>query len=507
MHRRLIAGAVVAAAFTATFTFGLAPAVHAATPGGGTSQGGFTAPVAIPSSSGLGEPTLVRDSANRLFVTAPQSLGNVNTAGGSPMWTSTDLGKSWAQPVSSQGCTGLSGGDTDLVADGGDNIFQTDLWLGNSCLSVSEDHGGSFTAGNPYGTHVQPGDDRPWLAYNAISNQLYATYDGLDAVHVANSGPLVNPGAGLQAVQDVPAIPESVVSGSVVPSSVRACVCPPGGIAVDNSTGAHSGRVYVSYSYQQGMAISYTDLVGTCPACTASPNWTGPVAIPNSGGSGSAFEDEWNFAPVKVDSRGTVYVMWAHAPGFDTSANTAPHGVVEQYAFSKDGGTTWTGPFTLSTEGGTTSFPTLDVVSPGVIDAAWYGTDATGDPNTVPATASWSVYYTRVTGADTATPSLSTPLAAVLGIHNGCIQTGGGKACSDRSLLDFFQLADTTDGSPNIIYTAGDATNGVSVWFTRQQTSPASTVPEAPLAALLLPVAVGTVAGVRRRRVLSASKG
>ena len=37
----------------------------------------------------------------------------------------------------SQACVGLSGGDTDLAVDGADNVYQTDLWLGNSCMSVS----------------------------------------------------------------------------------------------------------------------------------------------------------------------------------------------------------------------------------------------------------------------------------------------------------------------------------------------------------------------------------
>ena len=501
MNRRFgIAVTIGLGAVTAGLAPGGALSAHAATPGG-TAANGFTAPVELPQSTNLGEPSIVHDSGNRLFVTAPQAIGNVQSAGGSPLYTSGDGGATWSQPVRSQTCIGLSGGDTDLAVDSADNVYQTDLWLGNSCLSVSEDHGKSFTAGDPYGTQVQPGDDRPWIAYDALSNQNVATYDGVDAVHVANTAPIVNPLAGIQAVQDVPAVPESVVNSSATPSNVRACVCPPGGIAVDNSSGPHAGRVYISFSYQSGIAISYADVTGSCPACTISPNWSAPIAIPNSGTSGSAFENEWNMAPIKVDSKGTVYLMWGHAPSFDSTNNLAPKGVVEQYAYSNDGGNTWSSPITLSTESGTTVFPTLDVVAPGVIDTAWYGTSATGDPNAVPSTASWNVYYSRVTGANTKTPSLSGPTVAIAGMHTGCIQSGGGASCSDRSLLDFFQLTDTANGTANIIYAAGDVASGTNLFFTKLAGSPAATVAEAPMAGLLLvPAGIAVALEVRRRR-------
>jgi hypothetical protein len=425
---------------------------------------GFICPVQIPGSAGLGEPSIVHDSQGRLFVTAPQGLGNVHTAGGSPLFTSTNGGLSWGAPVRSQACAGLSGGDTDLAVDGGGNVYQTDLWLGSSCLSVSTDHGQSFAAGNPFGSELQPGDDRPWLAYNSISNQMYIAYDGFDALHVANTAPLASPLLGIQAIQDIPAVPESAVNSGSVPDAIRQCVCPPGGIAVDNSTGPHSGRVYVSYSYQHGTAISFADLVGVAPVRTAG-TWSAPIAIPGSGSSGSAFGNEWNFDPIAVDANGTVYVAWGHANGFNSGTNVAANGVEIDYAYSKDGGSTWSGPFKLSTEGGTATFPTMSVAGNGVLDFAWYGDPAHAvDPN-LDTGGQWNLYYARVTAADTATPSIS-PVIAVTDMHNGCIQTGGGASCSDRSLLDFFQVTDVS-GHPALIYTAGDVTAGVNLWFTR----------------------------------------
>jgi len=425
----------------------------------------FMCPVEIAGSGGLGEPSIIHDSQGRLFVTAPQAIGNIQTSGGSPLFTSTDGGLTWGAPVRSQECAGLSGGDTDLGVDSGGNVYQTDLWLGNSCLSVSENHGQSFAAGNPFGSELQPGDDRPWIAYNKISNQLYIAYDGLDALHVANTGPLASPLLGIQAIQDTPAVPEVAVNSGSVPDSVRQCLCPPGGIAVDNTIGPHSGRIYISYSYQHGTAISYADLISAGGVRTAG-TWSAPIAIPGSGTSGSAFEDEWNFDPVAVDGTGTVYVAWAHANGFDPSTNLASNGVEIDYAYSKDGGSTWSGPFKLSTEGGTTTFPTMTVAGNGVLDVAWYGDPAHAvDPN-LDTSGQWNLYYARVTHANTSAPAIS-PQIAIKDMHNGCIQTGGGASCADRSLLDFFQITDVS-GQPNIVYTAGDVNGGVNLWFTNR---------------------------------------
>jgi hypothetical protein len=286
-------------------------------------------------------------------------------------------------------------------------------------------------------------------------------------LHVSNTAALINPAAGIQTINDNVVVPETAINSGSTPDSVRECVCPPGGIAADNSSGVHAGRVYVSYSYQHGTAISYSDPTCTPLACTTA-TWTGPILIPNSGSSGSAFEDEWNFDPIKVDSKGTIYVMWGRAPSYDATNNLAPKGVAIQYASSTDGGSHWSGPFTLSTTTKTNTFPTMDVVGPGKLQFAYYGAaGATGDPNATSSSQAWNVYYGTVSNANTTKPKISKPVIAIQDMHNGCIQTGGGAACADRSLLDFFTLTTDLSGIPNIIYTGGDVTNGVQLYFTK----------------------------------------
>ena len=86
-------------------------------------QNGFICPVKIPNSSGLGEPSIVHDSQGRLFVTAPQAIGNVNPAGGSPLFTSANGGRTWGPMVHVSPGFPASGGDSaPLVVEPGGRI-------------------------------------------------------------------------------------------------------------------------------------------------------------------------------------------------------------------------------------------------------------------------------------------------------------------------------------------------------------------------------------------------
>lgn len=410
----------------------------------------FSAPVELPSSSGLGEPSLILDHLGNRFVTAPQSLGNIS-GGGSPVWTSTAAqgGASWGRPVTPVGDP-VSGGDTDLAVDAGNNVYQTDLWLGNSAMALSTDHGQSFIA-NEWG-HTQPVDDRPWLAYDASSNTNYLAWDGADAIHVGRTLPLSDPHLGLTFPQDVPAVPECVIGGNNPCSTapIRQCVCPPGGIAVDQK----SGQVYVSYSRQNGGSLGGG--VGIARSDNGGLAWS-YFSVPKTGTTGSAFDTQWNFAPIAVDSNGGVYVAWG-----EQFNGAGP--VAIRYSYSGDKGQTWTAPRTVSTTP-TSVFPAMDVVSPGVIDVAYYGNGSNKDPNF--ATGSWNLYMTQVTAANTAAPVLN-GVEVVPSIHSGCIQAGGAAQCSDRSLVDFFSLKVGPGGLANIVFTEGDANQGTNLWFVQQ---------------------------------------
>jgi hypothetical protein len=449
----------------ASFVTGAAPAGG----DGGTAQRGFTAPLKLPGSDGFGEPSIVSGSG-RLVVTAPNGLLTTATADQpSPLWISTNGGTSFQGPIYplDAGVFGepLGGGDTDVVQDPFGNIFQTDLWLGDTTTRVSTDGGQTWLS--DVFSHTSPGDDRPWLAYSGPSNSLFMVYDGLDAVHVARSSLAAGPQGGIAFVQDVPAVPECLIGGqSLVDTgdvslanpcystgasvNIRQCVCPPGGIAVDQNT----GTVYITYSRQNGAAVGGG--VGVARSDDQGLTWT-QTSIPGTGSTGSAFDTEYNFQPVKVDSLGNVYVTWG-----EVQKNGS---VAIRFSASQNHGATWSKPVTVSTTTASNVFPTLDLVAPGKVDIAYYGTKSAGDPNAV-TKATWGLYLAKSTNALAKAPSFAAKLA-VSGIHTGTIESSNGT--SDRSLLDFFQVAVDPLGKANIIYTAGDENIGTDLFFTKEK--------------------------------------
>src|SRR5207248_4453402 len=134
------------------------------------------------------------------YVTAPRGLLSI-TGAGSPVWISTNGGRSFTQTATPPNA--VAGGDTDIVTDPAGNVYQTDLWLGNTAMAVSTDHGQTW-ATNEWG-HLQAGDDRPWFAYSPSDQNMYLAWDGLDGIHVArtNVGPPAGPDGGLIFPQDV----------------------------------------------------------------------------------------------------------------------------------------------------------------------------------------------------------------------------------------------------------------------------------------------------------------
>jgi hypothetical protein len=414
----------------------------------------FSTPLQLPGSLGFGEPSLAIGSG-RLVVTAPNGLLTTGTSDQpSPVWVSTDGGASFQGPITPADA-GLvnepaGGGDTDVLMDAAGDIFQTDLWLGDTTMRVSTD-GGQTWLSNIVG-HTSPGDDRPWLAYSQKDQSLYVVYDGFDAVHVARASLAAGPQGGIAFVQDVPAVPECLIGGQFLvrnhkpnvklanpcyagaPVTIRQCVCPPGGIAVD----ANTGSIYITYSRQNGAAGGG---VGVARSDDLGLTWS-YFDIPGTGSTGSAFDTEWNFQPVKVDSQGNVYVTWGEV--------TKSGSVQIRFAVSQDHGQTWSKPVRVSTSTATNVFPTMDLVGPGLVDIGYYGTTTAGDPNSV--NASWNVYLSKSTNALSGSPSFS-PKLAVSNIHQGGIESSN--ESSDRSLLDFFQLVVDPAGKANIIYTAG----------------------------------------------------
>jgi hypothetical protein len=450
---------VLAAAVALPWALASLPAHAGGT--GGVAMNGFTAPLQLPGSYATMEPSIAVDSAGRIFVTGPQQQVAAQAPGtalvtGSPVWRSTDGGATFQDPVRANGDP-RHGDDADLAIDSHDDVFQADLWLGNTAMALSTDHGQSFVA-NQWST-TTAGADRPWLAYSPHDNVIYDYYNGLDALYVGHTAPLVTPQAGLAIPVDLPAATDcGPVSTCTEPGLDTHCECPPGGIAVDPG----SGEVYITYGSENGVVVAGSTDQGL--------SWT-RVAIPGSAELGDGWAVTYNFQPVKVDAQGNVYVAWAQAQDASIDGNgnvLAAGGTAIRFSRSTDHGRTWSAPVTASTTTTTNVFPTLALGGPGVVHIGYYGTTATGDPGDVADTASWDVMVSTSHDALEATPQFDAEVA-VQGIHDGCVNLLSSSGCSGingNGLGDFFQMATASDGSLDIAYASG-TTGTVTVLSTQ----------------------------------------
>src|SRR5438552_18073236 len=101
---------------------------------------GFSTPLQLPGSFGFGEPSLAMGSG-RIVATAPNGLLTTGTSDQpSPVWVSTNGGASFNGPITPTDAglvnEPLGGGDTDVIMDAAGDIFQTDLWLGDTTMRV-----------------------------------------------------------------------------------------------------------------------------------------------------------------------------------------------------------------------------------------------------------------------------------------------------------------------------------------------------------------------------------
>jgi hypothetical protein len=412
----------------------------------------FGKPVTLLDGRGRTEPSLVVDSAGRIFVSAiggvPGRVGGdprvASQAPGTPVWRSIDGGRTFSEHATCSAGplpTNLSGGDSALVLDKRNYVYGTDLWLGDDAGWFSTDHGDTCI-GTP--TSHRPIDDRNWLAYSPVDDAIYQVYDGVDGLWVSRAD-LNTPAGPATSVFDavnVEVAPENAAGQGSESPYIRAGVYPPGGIAAD----PRSGAVYATWPDQDGVAVARSTDKGL--------QWS-IGHIPQTSVTGSASDDLWNFTPVAVDSRGTVYVAWAQVSG----SAAKPNGISVWLGWSTDGGKYWHKQHLPGRR--TAVYPTLAVYGPGKVAVGWVDAAATGDPNGGFFNGQqWRLEVAVVDRLLTGRPSMR--LGTVdPNVHDNTLFVGpqGG----DRGMGDFFSMAATPHGGLVVAYTRGeDGQHGTS---------------------------------------------
>lgn len=372
----------------------------------------FSTPVAL---GGGGEPGIQVDASSSPPYYYVESADNI--------WRSQNYGAGWTRITPSQ----VLAGDANAAVGSTGNLYYQSLWVGSSWSWSSMNHGTTWPIQTAFSTNQYA--DRNWIAAYGPST-VYAKAD------------LFASGA------QTPLIYKSTDAGATytpVPGAVDGAVSDSGGfkgaLTVDPATGTlylpADNAVNVISSIDGGDHLRVGHL----------PNPNGPSHTP--------------ILDVSVDAAGTAYLAWV-----SQNANQW----TLQYSYSKDVGLTWSTPVVVANGGGASRvFPWSTANQTDALAIAWYETTASSaGPDTVPAGSAWKVRVAVVTGATTATPTIT------LGDATGTIHTGpictSGVTCTGgtRGLLDFLGIAiDPATGRLLVVYTQD---NGVSptVKFVKQ---------------------------------------
>jgi hypothetical protein len=434
-----------------------------------------------------GEPNIWIDSDNCIYLAAINS----NAPGGLPVYKSTNGGASFTGPKPVSGPIVV--GDADIVTfdDGNssanDDVYLSSLQVADVAIMKSAD-GESFALAPGAAGFSNFSSDRMWFAADKL---------GTDQVLYQNDHELVSedirvfksvndgPWTGTTAITDAELLARTTPNTNtgniwveranhnvytVFPASSNQenALEPPFGnllevwiaVSTGNTAAATAGTVWSDYPVFKGLVDSAT--VPTAP----------PAARTYGTNAGNIF------AVGDVDSAGNLYVAWGM-----NNARTNRFDI--WFASSRDKGKSWYGPFQISQGLGTSVMPWLAAGDNGRVTIAWYGTSAVGDPNTLPTSAQWNLYFAQSTSANDREPAFTQVQAGDHVLHVGSIRTGGLIGSGDRRLLDFFEIALNRQGMTHIIYADTGLTTGTvpaKLSYTRQTGGPSAYVsPTSPL--------------------------
>jgi hypothetical protein len=369
------------------------------------------------------------------------------------------------------------GGDGDVAVNTPDplnnnipNLAVVSLTAAEVTGSHSTNRADTFSTPNPATAGV-PFDDRMWIDGLHDPNHVYMEYHDFTTtsqifVQRSNDGGETYNDGLWQAV-------DAATEPSVGPPAGNIA----GQIKVDHTSCPSHGNVYQIFvgpadladNLKNSSAYFNTAYVGMASAANLANSTTFATAFKDytifSCGLGTTCPTGLGlgnlFPALAVDDLGYVYAAF--------SDNTNIY-----YSFSRTRGMHWSPAIKVTqntTQAGMSNvFPWVAADANGHVAVAWYGADAAGNSNTVPAASThWNVFVAETVNGHAFAPVFTLSKATDHVNHTGQISTGGLTGNSDRSLADFFQTAmDPTNHRVNVAYADNHAGTSVT-YFTRQK--------------------------------------
>jgi hypothetical protein len=357
------------------------------------------------------------------------------------------------------------GGDTDVAVDDQGNVYFVDLEGPLLALgtSVSNDGGNSWRK-NPVAV-PQTTVDRQWLALDNGSTSGAVDDTIFLAFHETSVGTFIYSSPGSQGASDS--------TGGLVWQNSGDGTSPLQPLAADAICAQLrfdpvKRNLYYACSESDHIRVTVGHVGAGQRTGIAYHNYTAP-RTPSGVVSGL-------FPALATDRAGNVYVAWIDKMNSNL-----------YYAFSTDGGQTWSAPVQVNSWPAVTNeFDWAQGGAPGTLALAWYGTDRTapngsdGMPSTLSSATfgaatsyPWYGYAALVTAANTAKPKISQTRFTSKPMHYGNICNSGlgctTSTTADRQMADFFGFTLGQDGALRIVY--DDTTNDfddASLFATRQ---------------------------------------
>jgi hypothetical protein len=403
-----------------------------------------------------GEPNVAVSPSGRVVLA--DGLGSGNDPAN--LYRSTDRGRHFTHVHPKLAKVG--GGDWDMHFLNETTVIAADLSLGTGIyVDVSRDAGLTWTQ-TTVDLDVY---DRPWIG--GRGENVYLVAKGFDAVPYffasTDMGKTFGTPIPLYGTGAVPA-----EAGGTSPTPTEALVTNQNAYVDNLTVDARTGDVYVLYGIDSPATYSPTKPLGTPDRLYVAHLEAGPGGLATMvshpvylGGAGDAFYAGFNW--MATDAAGTLYV----------SGNGLHNGHQSAWlSYSKDHGKTWSKLVDVGTPKVASVYGAIAGGAKGTLSLVYLEGSKT-DPNVAQ---SWYATMSRITGADTAKPSVQRVRAVAKPIHTKDICLDG-LVCGlpgfgdNRDLLDYIDNAVGPDGMAYaVVASDGPATggDGVSVVLLRQ---------------------------------------